>query len=129
MSNSKALQKLSDIVHEANERICFLQLDEFTRLDSICLYDNFVVYVYTVFEKKKKFKFKDLKKNIEVLKTDVVSKLMGKPSTLLFVSLCKQVDYSIVHLYIRNGHPRDCVGFSISPDELSKILQYWMNGD
>lgn len=124
-----ALQTLSDMIRDDNRSFCPKQVDEVTVLDSICIRENNLVYSYTIYEKKKVLKFKDLKKNMERLKITVVYGLMTNEGGMTVVALCTQLKYGIQYLYVRKGHPRDWVSVLLSPEDVARIHQYHLTGE
>lgn len=129
MTEDVALQTLSDMVHADNKKYCPMQVDEVTRLDSIWINQNNVVYSYTIYEVKNVLKFKDLKKNMETIKTNVVAGLMDNSGAVAMIALCTQVEYGILYLYVRNGHPRDQIYIYLPPEAVARIHQYHLTGE
>ena len=129
MTDAVALQTLSDMVHTDNKKYCPMQLNEVTRLDSIWINQNCVVYSNTIYEVKNVLKFKDLKKNLETMKTNVVAGLMDNSETVALIALCTQVEYGILYLFVRNGHPRDQIYIYLPPEAVARIHQYHLTGE
>jgi hypothetical protein len=129
MTEDVALQTLSELIRADNKKYCPMQIDEVTRLDSMWIDQNNVVYSYTIYEVKNILKFKDLKKNLETFKTNVVAGLMDNSGAVAMIALCTQVEYGILYLYVRNGHPRDQIYIYLPPEAVARIHQYHLTGE
>lgn len=129
MTEDVALQTLSELIRADNKKYCPMQIDEVTRLDSMWIDQNNVVYSYTIYEVKNILKFKDLKKNLETFKTNVVAGLMDNSGAVAMIALCTQVEYGILYLYVRNGHPRDQIYIYMPPEAVARIHQYHLTGE